>query len=152
MSRKTASVYSMLFFKRANHTGTRGLCLNTEPKHALPQDRPKNKRGRQITWADERQRPDHAKKPTTPRDPRAFADRVSSYDHQEEPKTPILRVSAHPLASQPDGLNAHNANKQSSFDRYYAASPSMEASESQNSAPRLSQHQNAPYSDDAHPR
>ena len=44
------------------------------------QDRPKMRRGRCLRWADEDDLPDRAKKPTTPRDPRAFADRRNPND------------------------------------------------------------------------
>ena len=44
--------------------------------HYHAQDQPKRRQGRCLRWADEEGQPDRARKPTTPRDPRAFADRM----------------------------------------------------------------------------
>ena len=68
------------------------------------------RKGRCLRWADEDELPDRVKKPTTPRDPRAFADRI----HQQDPLTPNLTPSF------PNSYNL-SQQRQDSVNNSYAA-------------------------------
>ena len=57
------------------------------------QDRPKLRKGRCLRWADEEELPERVKKPTTPRDNRAFTDRPSK--NVQQPSTALSTPSAY---------------------------------------------------------
>ena len=95
------------------------------------QDHPKLRRGRFLRWADEDELPERAKKPTTPRDPRAFADRPSQSINQPStaPNVPSTYGTPAPGGSLSAGVARAGSGASSSGE---GRRPSYQASSADN--------------------
>lgn len=76
------------------------------------------RRGRCLRWADEEELPDRVKKPTTPRDPRAFPDWTG--DARRETDTSTGNLESPARAQIPDRSAPYNFTALNGLERYSA--------------------------------